>query len=119
MYRSIGPWIEERSVSNQSGKTVEPVPAWARGVWRRNSMRDASGLVDHTTQVYWAQTPTLFADVRIPADRPDKAGQTSLADYDDDELLQLARQQGFAGSLPIDGQIFRWRRFCGCTVVIR
>jgi hypothetical protein len=73
-------------------------------------MRDESGLVDDTTQVFWAQTPTLFADVRIPADRLNTAGKTSLADYDDGELLQLARQEGFAGSLPMDGQICRWRR---------
>ncbi len=99
-----------QSVSNQNSKTAEPVPPWAQGLWRRHSMRQEGGLVDDTTQVFWAQTPTLFADVRIPAERPDTAGKTSLADYDDDGLLLLARQQGFAGSLPIDGQICRWQR---------
>lgn len=97
-------------MSNQDNNIVELVPAWAQGVWRRNSMRKESGLFDDTTQVFWAQTPTLFADVRIPANRPDTAGRTSLAAYGDDELLLLAQQQGFAGSLPIDGQICRWQR---------
>ena len=97
-------------MSNQETKTVEPVTAWVRGVWRRNSMHEESGLIDDTTQVFWVQTPTLFADFRIPADRPDTAGKTSLADYDDNELLQLAHQEGFAGSLRVDGQICRWQR---------
>jgi hypothetical protein len=90
--------------------TIEPVPAWVQGVWRRNTLRVESGVIDDTTQVYWIQTPTLFADIRIPANRPDAAGKTSLADYDGDELLQLADQAGFAGSLRVDGQICRWQR---------
>lgn len=90
--------------------SVEPVPAWVQGVWRRNTLRDDSGLVDDTTQVYWVQTPTLFADIRVPAARPDDAGKTSLADYDDAELSRLADQAGFAGSLRVDGQICRWQR---------
>ena len=90
--------------------TIEPIPAWVQGVWRRNNLRVESGVIDDTTQVYWVQTPTLFADIRIPVDRPDVAGKTSLADYDDDELLQLADQKGFAGSLRVDDQICRWQR---------
>lgn len=86
------------------------VPAWVQGVWRRNTLRLESGVADHTTQVYWVQTPTLFADIRIPAGRPDGAGRTSLTDYSDDELLRLAGQEGFAGSLQVDGQVCRWRR---------
>ncbi len=52
-------------MSNQDTKTVEPVPAWVQGVWRRNSMREESGLIDDTTQVFWVQTPALFATIVV------------------------------------------------------
>ena len=86
------------------------VPAWVQGVWRRDALRLEDGSVNDTARVFWVQTPTLFADIRVPGDRPDLSGRASLADCDDDAHLQLARQKGFAGSLRVDGRICRWRR---------
>jgi len=90
--------------------TSSPVPEWLRGLWRRRSMRYADGRVDETTTVYWLQTASAFADIRLPAARPVSAGRSALADFDDAELLLLARQAGFAGWTEVDGDRCLWHR---------
>ena len=67
------------------------VPAWVRGVWRRERLEWEGG-EDTTTRVIWVQTPILFADVRTPP-----AGLPG-----DDE--------GFAGHLIVSGRICSWQR---------
>ena len=81
-----------------------------RGVWQRLSLQVAGGERDTSTQVYWLQTPSLYGDIRVPADRPDFSGRRSLQDFDDTELAWLTRQKGFAGLLEAEGDICRWHR---------
>jgi hypothetical protein len=86
-----------------------PVPPEYIGVWKRTLLRTPS-IKDTTTQVYWMQTASWHADIRIPADRARRAGKLSLGDMMRDELLGLARQQGFCGTTEVDGDICRWQR---------
>jgi hypothetical protein len=71
------------------------VPDWVRGVWQRNVIRAPGTEDDRTSTVIWIQTPTLYADIRVPA-----AGETS----------PLAGEEAFAGWLDVEGQVCRWRR---------
>ena len=70
------------------------VPAWVRGVWQRTVLRTEGG-EDQASTVIWIQTPTLYADIRVPA-----PGDAS----------PLATPAGFAGWLDVEGQICRWKR---------
>jgi len=87
---------------------VPPVPEPSRGLWRREVIT-APGFHDETTRVLWLQTETWYADLRVPIDRPGPKGE-GFGDYSADELMALARIQGFAGQLAVDGDIFFWRR---------
>lgn len=69
------------------------VPTWIQGVWRRERVERGDGSVDRDTRVIWLQTPTLYADIRIPKVRRSPAGQ-----------------QGFAGWLTVVGQVCTWHR---------
>ena len=88
----------------------DPVQESYIGVWQRLSLETRGKPSDTTTRAYWIQTSTLFADLRIPPDRPDFCGKTSLAECGDEELLQLARQQGFAGMTLAGGDLLHRRR---------
>ena len=85
------------------------VPEAYFGVWQRKLLR-APGLEDTTTRVYWLQTRHWHGDIRVPAGRPAFAGHTSLARLGTDQLLALARQQGFGGVTHVDGDLCRWLR---------
>jgi len=87
-----------------------PVPDWMRGLWRRRSIAWPDGRVDATTTVYWLQTATAFADIRIPADRPACDGRTRLEDLDVAMRAALAAQGGFAGWTALRGAQCRWHR---------
>ena len=87
---------------------VPPVPEPSRGLWRREVIT-APGFRDETTRVLWLQTETWYADLRAPIDRPGPKGE-GFGAYDEAELIALARIQGFAGQLAVDGDIFFWRR---------
>ena len=52
------------------------------------------------SQVYWTQAQTLFSDLRIP-ETPAAGGKNSLQDCTDEELLELAAQQAFAGNTDV------------------
>jgi hypothetical protein len=84
-----------------------PHPPFPTGLWRRLSMTYPDGRSDMTTRVLWLQTQSIFADLRVKADRPDAVG---FAQMPDEILLDLAQSQGFAGVLEVDGSICRWRR---------
>ncbi|KJE91421.1 hypothetical protein CAOG_08618 [Capsaspora owczarzaki ATCC 30864] len=65
------------------------------GLWTRVLLEEPIGTeADTTTQVFWLQTRTLFADIRIPV--PNKISGSAAAAagrlYE-----QIARQKGFAG----------------------
>jgi hypothetical protein len=87
---------------------TEPVPMWVRGLWRRRSIAWPDGRFDDTTIVYWLQTASAFADIRIPADRPDLRGLTAPPTAE--QIGFLARQGGFAGWTELNGDHCRWHR---------
>jgi hypothetical protein len=86
-----------------------PVPDAYLGVWKRTLLR-TPGIEDTTTRVYWMQTRSWHADIRVPASRPACSGKTSLDALTRDELMGLARQQGFCGTTLVEGDICRWLR---------
>ena len=65
------------------------------GLWRRTLLIDTDGSRDTTTDVRWLQGITAFVDLRrpVPADP--------------------AAQDGFAGWLQQDDDVFVWSRFAG------
>jgi hypothetical protein len=78
-------------------------------VWQR-TLLEAPGRCDTTSRVYWLQTKSWHADIRVPADRPAVPSNASLQQLPREILLALARQQGFAGITQVDGDICRWLR---------
>jgi len=92
---------------------AERVPdAWL-GVWRRTLLRNAAGDEDRATRVYWLQSARVHVDVRVPADRRGFDGVTGIDALSRDGLVELARQQGFAGFTQVDvgtPDICTWHR---------
>jgi hypothetical protein len=86
----------------------EVPPAYV-GVWKRTLLR-APGVEDSSSQVYWLQTRSWHADVRVPAGRPACTGARNLHDLGRADLLALANQQGFSGVTVVEGDICRWLR---------
>ena len=78
------------------------------GVWKRTLLRTPV-VEDTTSQVYWMQTASWHADIRVPASRPDFSA-SALDQLTRGELLQLAKQQGFCGTTVVEGNICRWLR---------
>ncbi len=93
-----------------SGTTAGDVPADLRGLWTRDQIFTPSGYRDATTRVLWLQTRRFYADIRVPADRPARPGATGFDAYADEELIALARMQGFAGVLTAADGVCLWRR---------
>ena len=89
-----------------SGPTV---PDPYIGVWKRTLLRTPK-IEDTTMQVYWMQTQSWHADIRVPANRPAFGGKTGLDQLNRAELLELAKQQGFCGTTVVDEDICRWLR---------
>jgi hypothetical protein len=83
------------------------VPEAYRGLWRRRVL-ETPRLTDRDTTVYWLQTGSLYADLRIPTDRGGRSSPARLANAG---LRALARQQGFAGALAVDGDTLTWQRW--------
>ena len=80
-----------------------------QGHWVRNWIK-APGFEDHSTRVHWMQAGGLYADIRIPADRPDLSGASSLSALSPDHLLSLGQAEGFAGHVTLDGDHCTWER---------
>ena len=85
------------------------VPPAYMGVWKRTLLRTPQR-EDTTTQVYWMQTRSWHADLRVPANRPAFDGRTALDQLNKTELMELAKQQGFCGTTVVDEDICRWVR---------
>ncbi len=85
------------------------VPSPYLGVWKRTLLRTPR-IEDTTTQVYWMQTKSWHADIRVPAYRPAFDGKTALDRLNKAELMELAKQQGFCGTTVVDEDICRWLR---------
>lgn len=78
------------------------------GAWQRDWIRRHGGAPELGVTVRYVQTPSVFGDVRIRADRPDAPHARSFADLGDDELAALANQNGFAGFTTMDGANATW-----------
>jgi hypothetical protein len=85
------------------------VPPEYIGVWKRTLLRTPK-VEDTTTEVYWMQTESWHADIRVPASRPSCKGKLALDQLTRDELFALARQQGFSGTTVVERDICRWLR---------
>lgn len=83
------------------------LPSWFTGVWTREWI-ERKGVRSDLLDVRFLQTPSLFADLRIPRDRPAFAQAKSFADLTDADLLQLARQRGFTGSTTVSDARATW-----------
>jgi len=80
------------------------------GLWRRSLIRWPDGRSDTTTAVRWMQTPSLFVDLRQPANRPSFEDVNCLRDLGRAHVDWLALQEGFAGEIFWDGRHVEWRR---------
>ena len=95
--------------------TKNPLPAEYIGVWRRDLLETPT-IKDGTSLVLWMQTQQYHIDIRIPASRAVIRAVHSLEDYNDEELLILASQQGFAGITQVtpdtvkSSDICQWHR---------
>lgn len=87
----------------------KPVPPEYVGLWRRDGI-EIDGEWDTTTRVFWLQTSSLYADIRIPASRPAFDGVGSIEECSPEQLRWLAGQEGFAGCLHVDSETCRWER---------
>ena len=83
------------------------VPVWLRGVWVRDWIEEGHGKSD-TLDVHYLQTPTYYADMRIPRGRPSFENAKSFADLTDQQLRTLAEQNGFTGLTTLTGAVATW-----------
>lgn len=77
--------------------SIPTVPDLMLGCWRRAWIEFSDGTLDDTSSVTWLQTPSLMADVRIAADRPDLAARAGLHECTVDELRALAHSDASSG----------------------
>ena len=77
--------------------------------WQRIWLR-APGYEDAATQVHWMQSGALYADIRIPSDRPALNNARALSDLSADQLLSLMQAEGFAGIIDVQDSICTWTR---------
>jgi hypothetical protein len=80
-----------------------------QGHWQRDWIK-APGFEDHTTQVHWMQAGALFADLRIPATRPDVAAVSCLGHLPQSALAELLAAEGFAGHITVQNSQCTWHR---------
>jgi hypothetical protein len=76
-------------------------------MWTREWIERA-GARTSAFDVHYLQTPSAFADVRIPRERAALTHASSFADLSDEDLRLLARQRGFAGFTTIAGALATW-----------
>ncbi|MEO8881052.1 MAG: hypothetical protein ABI446_11730 [Gemmatimonadaceae bacterium] len=87
--------------------SIAALPSWLPGVWRRAWIERRAARTD-AFDVHYFQTPSTFADIRIPRDRPSFAHAKSFEDLTDAELLALAKQRGFSGNTTVSVALATW-----------
>jgi len=92
------------------GLTAPAALGELRGLWRRSLLRYADGRSDTTTRVHWLQGERAYIDLSRPADGTDIAHGRKLNALSAFDCAQLARQEGFAGTLARRGAHFEWTR---------
>lgn len=80
-----------------------------QGHWRRLWLRTRDH-EDTITRVHWLQSGGLFADIRIPLERPNLGDAECLADLSTEALTALLDAEGFAGSTRVQDSICTWAR---------
>lgn len=80
-----------------------------QGHWVRQWIK-APGFKDETTRVHWMQVGSVYADVRIPADRPDLTGYQTLSELPAAALLEYTVSEGFAGHVTLQDTHCTWHR---------
>lgn len=101
-----GAWLDRPAAAAR-------VPGRYLGVWRRTLLRDAAGREDRATRVFWLQTARVHVDLRVSAERSGFEGVSGLDALPRDRLVELARQQGFAGFtevVPGAPEVCTWHR---------
>jgi hypothetical protein len=83
------------------------LPSWLWGEWSRDWILRGK-LKSSTLTVHYLQTPTYFADIRIPKARPGISTAKSFADLTDQQLRLLAGQNGFTGRTTLAGTVATW-----------
>jgi hypothetical protein len=91
-----------------SNPSQNGVPDWLLGCFRRYSIMFANGLADTKTQVYWLQSRNFTIDIRLPINAELFAAKP-LADYTEQELLQLADYEGFSANTDWNGEMLSWQ----------
>ncbi|MFW5655075.1 MAG: hypothetical protein ACOCYW_05440 [Roseicyclus sp.] len=79
-----------------------------QGHWRRDWIR-IPGHEDRTTRVHWLQAGALYADIRVPHDRPRLPG-SCLAEATAPDIAALMRAEAFAGTISVEGGVCTWAR---------
>jgi len=90
--------------SRESGAQL---PSWLWGEWRRDWILRGKSK-SSTLDVHYLQTPTYFADIRIPKARSGLSAAKSFADLTDQQLRVLAGQNGFTGRTTLAGTVATW-----------
>ncbi len=80
-----------------------------QGHWQRIWLR-APGREDESARVHWMQFGPLYADIRIPLDRPTLDGAKALCDLTPTQLASLMAAEGFAGTITVADSICTWAR---------
>ena len=80
------------------------------GLWRRSLIAWPDGRSDTTTEVFWLQGPSFYADLRVPAGRPDRGNATCLRALDMTMLRFMAAQEGFFGPFAVGDDVGDWQR---------
>jgi hypothetical protein len=102
---------EPLSTQNDSGamsrESNSPLPTWLWGEWSRDWIRRGKWK-SSTLDVHYLQTPTYFADIRIPRARSGFSAVKSFGDLTDQQLRLLAGQRGFTGQTTWAGTVATW-----------
>jgi hypothetical protein len=98
-----------RAVGTAAAQGVAaPLPTWLWGEWSRDWIQKGK-IKTNTLDVHYLQTPTYFADVRIPKDRFRGVSAVSFAELTDQQLKMLAGQSGFTGLTAVAGSVATWQ----------
>jgi hypothetical protein len=88
-------------------ESVTRLPTWLWGEWSRDWILRGT-VKSSTLDVHYLQTPTYFADIRIPKIRSGISAAQSFADLTDQQLRLLAGRNGFTGRTTMAGTVATW-----------
>jgi hypothetical protein len=101
------PLATQNDAGAMSRESNSQLPTWLWGEWSRDWIRRGK-LKSSTLDVHYLQTPTYFADIRIPRARSGFSAVKSFGDLTDQQLRLLAGQRGFTGQTTLAGTVATW-----------